>query len=185
MNQLQDISARFDYSAVCGITKDELQQTFVPELNALAQRKKMTFREVLDEVVLQCGGFHFYPHSQEVLNPSKVFTILSAGKCESDKSQVEELICLSQFLNHSNYDFYRLNEDIEVASSAFLECTVGVDNPLAMLYRHGYLTIKDYDKELKLYTLGFPNDEVRYGFRNLLLPNYSKETRNISRYCVG
>ena len=185
MNQLQDISARFDYSAVCGITKDELQQTFVPELNALAQRKKMTFREVLDEVVLQCGGFHFYPHSQEVLNPSKVFTILSAGKCESDKSQVEELICLSQFLNHSNYDFYRLNEDIEVASSAFLECTVGVDNPLPMLYRHGYLTIKDYDKELKLYTLGFPNDEVRYGFRNLLLPNYSKETRNISRYCMG
>ena len=43
-------------------------------------------------------------------------------------------------------------------------------NPLPMIYQSGYLTIKDYDKGLRLYTLGFPNDEVRYGFLNFLLP---------------
>ena len=34
-----------------------------------------------------------------------------------------------------------------------------------MIYQSGYLTIKDYDRDVfLLYTLGFPNDEVRYGF---------------------
>ena len=41
------------------------------------------------------------------------------------------------------------------------------------LFQAGYLTIKEYIKELKLYRLGFPNDEVRYGFLHNLLPAYS------------
>ena len=35
-----------------------------------------------------------------------------------------------------------------------------------MIYQSGYLTIKDYDRDVLLYTLGFPNDEVRYSFLN-------------------
>lgn len=38
-----------------------------------------------------------------------------------------------------------------------------------MIYQSGYLTIKDYDRDVLLYTLGFPNDEVRYGFLNFLV----------------
>ena len=45
-----------------------------------------------------------------------------------------------------------------------------------MIYQSGYLTIKDYDKEVLLYTLGFPNDEVRYGFLNFLVPYYTDVT---------
>lgn len=39
-----------------------------------------------------------------------------------------------------------------------------------MIYQSGYLTIKGYDDDVKLYTLGFPNDEIRYGFLNFLVP---------------
>jgi hypothetical protein len=35
-------------------------------------------------------------------------------------------------------------------------------------------TIKDYDKEFQLYRLAFPNDEVRYGFFNFLVPYYTR-----------
>lgn len=38
-----------------------------------------------------------------------------------------------------------------------------------MIYQSGYLTIKGYDKEVWLYTLGFPNDEVCYAFLNFYL----------------
>lgn len=38
-----------------------------------------------------------------------------------------------------------------------------------MIYQSGYLTIKGYDDDVKLYTLGFPNDEIRYGFLNFLV----------------
>lgn len=45
-----------------------------------------------------------------------------------------------------------------------------------MIYQSGYLTIKDYDRDVLLYTLGFPNDEVRYGFLNFLVPYYTEVT---------
>lgn len=45
-----------------------------------------------------------------------------------------------------------------------------------MIYQSGYLTIKAYDKEVCLYTLQFPNDEVCYGFLNFLVPFYTKVT---------
>jgi Holliday junction resolvase-like predicted endonuclease len=40
------------------------------------------------------------------------------------------------------------------------------------LYQSGYLTIKGYDKKFNEFTLGFPNEEVKYGFLNELLPAY-------------
>jgi len=44
-----------------------------------------------------------------------------------------------------------------------------------LLKQSGYLTIKGYDKEVLLYTLVFPNDEVRYAFLNFLVPFYTKK----------
>jgi hypothetical protein len=46
-------------------------------------------------------------------------------------------------------------------------------NPVPVIYQSGYLTIKDYDPEFGLYTLGFPNREVEDGFLKYLLPNYA------------
>ena len=42
-----------------------------------------------------------------------------------------------------------------------------------LLYQSGYLTIKDYDRETDIYTLGIPNQEVRIGYADGLLPTYS------------
>lgn len=43
-----------------------------------------------------------------------------------------------------------------------------------MIYQSGYLTIKDYDKRFQMYTLGYPNDEVRYGFLSFMAPYYTQ-----------
>ncbi|MGP1490672.1 MAG: PD-(D/E)XK nuclease domain-containing protein, partial [Treponema sp.] len=44
---------------------------------------------------------------------------------------------------------------------------------LPILFQAGYLTIKTYIPEARMYRLGFPNNEVRYGFLKNLLPAYS------------
>ena len=48
------------------------------------------------------------------------------------------------------------------------------DNPdvVPLLYQSGYLTLKEYDSALDSFTLGFPNDEVKYGFTTSLTPVY-------------
>ena len=55
----------------------------------------------------------------------------------------------------------------------FAEYRAETKNPLPMIYQSGYLTIKNFDKSLNLYTLGFPNDEVKYGFLKFLIPYYT------------
>lgn len=47
-----------------------------------------------------------------------------------------------------------------------------ITDPLPVLYQSGYLTIKDYDPEFQLYTLAYPNKEVRKGFIESLMPAY-------------
>lgn len=37
-------------------------------------------------------------------------------------------------------------------------------------YQSGYLTIKGFDERFRNYLLEFPNDEVRYGFVDFLVP---------------
>ena len=43
---------------------------------------------------------------------------------------------------------------------------------IPLLYQSGYITIKNYDEELDLYTLNIPNKEVRIGLMKSLLPHY-------------
>jgi hypothetical protein len=47
------------------------------------------------------------------------------------------------------------------------------------------LTITDYDKKLELYTLGFPNDEVRYGFLEFLIPYYTEVSGGESSFHIA
>lgn len=43
---------------------------------------------------------------------------------------------------------------------------------LPLLYQSGYLTIKDYDRSSLMYTLGYPNEEVKLGLTEVLIPYY-------------
>ena len=44
---------------------------------------------------------------------------------------------------------------------------------IPLLYQTGYLTIKDYDRETEIYTLSIPNQEVRIGWADGLLPIFT------------
>ena len=59
---------------------------------------------------------------------------------------------------------------VEATVDELRDYTVDNDNPVPLFYQTGYLTICGYDKEFELYSLKFPNDEVRYGFLNSLIP---------------
>ena len=50
-----------------------------------------------------------------------------------------------------------------------------------LLKQSGYLTIKGYDKEVLLYTLVFPNDEVRYAFLNFIANEVKNEQKSKKR----
>ena len=55
-----------------------------------------------------------------------------------------------------------------------------VYNPLPLLYQTGYLTIRSFDRRKSGYILCFPNQEVRYGFLDSLLPAYVPKMSNLA-----
>ena len=56
-------------------------------------------------------------------------------------------------------------------------------NVLPLLYQSGYLTIKNFDPEIELYTLDFPNTEVRVGFLSLVMEDYFQKEDESAQLC--
>ena len=185
LKQLQDISAWPDYSAVCGITREELLRVFTPEIESLARANGETFEEMVDEMTRQYDGYHFFAGCPGVFNPFSVLNAFKSKVTENFWFQTGTPTYLADLLKESDYDLRLLIDGVEVASSAFSEYRAEASNPLPMIYQSGYLTIKDYDKGLRLYTLGFPNDEVRYGFLNFLLPYYTRVTTDETSFHIA
>lgn len=55
-----------------------------------------------------------------------------------------------------------------------------MDNVLPLLYQSDYLTIKDYDRFFETYILGIPNEEVKVGLTEHLLPLYTKRSDTVN-----
>jgi hypothetical protein len=64
-------------------------------------------------------------------------------------------------------------DDITAAEINFDTPTENMSTAIPLLYQSGYLTIKDYDIYTKTYTLGIPNEEVRVGLMDSLIPMYT------------
>lgn len=174
LNQLNDISMDYAYNALCGITKEELVSNFIPEIKNLSEFLGLTFEETFGRLEKQYDGYHFCEDTTVGLfNPFSVLNALQKLKLGNYWFQTGTPTYLVDLLKQSDYDLRLLVNGIETTNSAFSEYRAEVNNPLPMIYQSGYLTIKHYDKEVELYTLKFPNDEVRYGFLNFLVPYYT------------
>ena len=176
LNQLNDISLDYSYATVCGITQTELVETFTPEIEEFGRVNKLSAEETVNKMARQYDGYHFHPKGDGVFNPFSVLNAFSKRELGDYWFQTGTPTFLVEMLRKSEYDLRILLNGIEAPASMFSEYRVEANNPIPLIYQSGYLTIKDYDRDVLLYTLGFPNDEVRYGFLNFLVPYYTGVT---------
>lgn len=184
LNQLQDISMRMQYATICGITEKELVQTFTPEIERVREFNELSFDAAVEQLRRQYDGYHFCENTEGLFNPFSILNAFAGLKLDNYWFQTGTPTYLVDLLKESDYDLRLLIEGVEVTGEAFTEYRADSNNPLPMIYQSGYLTIKGYDKEFKLYTLGFPNDEVRYGFLNFLVPYYSQVTDDETGFLI-
>jgi hypothetical protein len=167
MNQLQDLSLHPDYATLCGITKPELLATFGPELAALAQTQGLAPDACLAAVRRQYNGYRFEENAPTVYNPFSTLSVFSSKKFADYWFQTGTPTFLVDLLKAADTDLREI-EGVQLGSGDFADYRADPDRPLPVLYQSGYLTIKAYDPEIRAYTLGFPNDEVRHGFLQFL-----------------
>jgi len=172
LNQLKDISMDARYATICGITDEELKRDFQSELEMLAENEGMNYNEVCLKMKRMYDGYHFRHHMEGVYNPFSVLSALDASEFGSYWFSTGTPTFLVELLKKTDYDLRNL-EGVELPANLFADYKADADNPIPVIYQSGYLTIKDYDERFKAYTLGFPNEEVEYGFLNFLIPYYT------------
>ena len=171
LNNLKNISMRPDYAGVCGITEEEMVTAMTDYLDDFAEAQQTTREGAVEGLKRQYDGYHFTWPSPDIFNP---FSLLNAFQ-DRDYTNYWFSSGTPTYLIEMLRKFNVVPSDIsqmQVLSSDFDAPTENMASITPLLYQSGYVTIKDYDRASRLYTLDIPNTEIRVGLMESLLPNY-------------
>ena len=167
LNNLSNISFEPEYAAICGITKEELQNDFKPEIEKLADYENWTFDEAVAQLQAYYDGYHFSRKNMvDVFNPFSLIKALSLTKIDNywDSSETAALLPpLEISLENRLEDL----ENCALINTIIETADVSEGGAELFLYQSGYLTIKGYYE--RVYLLGFPNHEVRQALYEMVL----------------
>ena len=170
LNNLNDISMYEPFVSICGMTEKEIHDNLEEDLYELAAMQKMTYERVCAELKECYDGYHFVEDSEGIYNPFSVLNTFYKMKFGNYWFETGTPTYLVELLKHNNYDLERMAH--EETSVDVLNSIYDDDSPIPVIYQSGYLTIKGYDPDFELYTLAYPNKEVRKGFIESLMPAY-------------
>ena len=173
LNNLNDISLLPKYAGICGISQGELEATFAPEIKALAQANELTYDKTLKRLKQNYDGYCFAQRSENMYNPFSLLRVFDGQLFQSYWFSTGTPTFLVNYLKEAHYFIPDLDGQVVLTESELQTYRAVAQEPFPILFQSGYLTIKEYIKEARLYRLGFPNDEVRYGFLENLLPAYT------------
>jgi hypothetical protein len=172
LNHLLDISMKKQYAGICGISESELTAYFQPEIRALTDELGNTYEATLAELKRYYNGYHFAKKSEGMYNPFSLLNTFDAKDFGNYWFATGTPTFLVKMLKDIDFDIKRLETDVRISAQSIVDYRAESRDPTPLLYQSGYLTIKDYDDIFKEYILCFPNEEVKYGFFNELLPVY-------------
>ena len=173
LNNLRDISLEKHYAGICGITQKELETNFQPEIQVLADGQDLTYPETLTALQQWYDGYCFAPAGEGLYNPFSLLNAFAKERFGSYWFETGTPTFLVNYLKEAHYFIPDLDGQVVLTESELQTYRAIAQEPFPILFQSGYLTIKEYIKEARLYRLGFPNDEVRYGFLENLLPAYA------------
>ena len=163
LNNLRNISMMPQYSALCGITKNEMLTVFDPDIQMLADRYHCSKEVMIDILKLNYDGYHFTSESDDIFNPYGLMSAFVSNWVDYYWFSSGTPTFLFESMKRFNTNLLEL-EQLQVPSTQFDVPTEGMTSALPLLYQAGYLTIKGYDFNTTRYTLDFPNAEVKVGF---------------------
>lgn len=186
LNQLNDISFDLDYNTLCGMTQEEIEHTFAPELQRLASRNGMTYQDAVAHLTRRYDGYRFTARDEftPMYNPFSVLNALQKYGFDNYWFASGTPTFLVDMLRNTDFDLRQM-DGIEVSSASLSDDRADGRNPIPTIYQSGYLTIKEYDKDFQTYTLGFPNEEVKYGFLNFASSFYTPVPETETSFYLG
>lgn len=174
LNNLRDISLSEEFTGICGITQKELEDNFVPEIENMAEKNKYSREVCLAELKKHYDGYHFSKDTlTDIYNPFSLLNAFSDLNFGSYWFSTGTPTSLTRMMKDINFNYELLENEIDVDRRSIENYRLDSKNVIPILYQAGYITVKNYDSEFNSFTLGLPNNEVRYGLYENLVPFYA------------
>jgi hypothetical protein len=172
LNNLEDICLIPDYALICGYTESDLKAVFGDKLAGVD----------LELLKRWYDGYHFWGES--IYNPYDILLYLKHKVLKNYWFETATPSFLLKLIQQKEYYLPQL-EQLEVTEEILDSFDVEYLSLETLLFQTGYLTIKKVDHflEERIFTLGYPNLEVKKSLNNYLL-NYlihdpAPKTRNM------
>ena len=174
LNNLNDISMESGYADICGISEDDLHKYFAESVSELAEANGMSEGQCYDRLAEMYDGYHFCRKGDGMYNPFSLLNTFKKREFNEYWFETGTPSFLVKLLKQTEYDITRLSEnDVEIDSDMIAGVNDYINDPIPILYQSGYLTIKGFDRMFGIYSLGFPNMEVKKAFLKMLLSCYA------------
>ena len=164
LNNLRNITLSTQYGAIAGITQTELEDNFAPEIAALKKERPGILAQIKDWY----NGYS-WDLKTRVYNPFSLLNFMIEPEFQSYWFETGTPSFLFKVLKKK--DFYDI-ESIEMGRLELSDLNIEYPSPGALLFQTGYLTLKSLCSDGDIYTLGFPNREVKASFLDGLLSSY-------------
>ena len=172
LNHLVDLTLDPRYADICGITQEEMEQNFGPEIEAVLENTGKSRDEYLGNLRRFYNGYRFSEKSLSVYNPFSLLNHFDKnGKFLSYWYETGTPTFLINLIIKQKINIVELT-NLQVGYEDFRKYDIENLKVEPLLYQSGYLTIRDYDGEINQFTLDYPNDEVRSCFATSLLEQY-------------
>jgi len=175
MNHLKDITINKNYTGICGYTQTEMDFYFADVYKSIAESKGITLAAFKQEVKTWYNGYCWYENTETVYNPFSILNFFDDGGGFQNywfNSGLPTFL-INTINKNGDYDF----ESVEVDELSLSNFSIENLDSKTLMFQAGYLTIKD--KKEDLYTLVYPNMEVKKALLATILNDKSKEDSSL------
>ncbi len=180
LNNLEDITMNKRYASTFGYTQAELEHYFQAHVEQFAGETGETATGLVSKLARKYDGYRFSDRDICVYNP---FSVLKALKYAEFGDYWFESGTPTFLVNLLRQRGYHLPEIENLQVDRYIFSTYDIDDlrPEAILFQTGYVTIKDVQDQV--YTLSYPNQEVKKAFIKHLLYSFTggKQSSHIVR----
>ncbi|MDX2248548.1 MAG: AAA family ATPase [Bacteroidia bacterium] len=165
LNHLEDLTLNPLSATLTGYAQTEMESYFSEEIDAIARENDKDRETVLADIRRWYNGYRWWG-KETLYNP---FSVLNLMKSRAFRNYWWDTGTPTFLLRLLRKDFQYDFSQISGGSVIFESFTLEKMDWRSLMFQTGYLTIKTYDPEYEVYTLGYPNREVKDSmFQHLL-----------------
>jgi Predicted AAA-ATPase/PD-(D/E)XK nuclease superfamily len=179
LNNLTDLTMNPRFATALGITEDEMSTYFQEHVAEFAGKEGITPEALRAKVRDWYDGFCFVETCEPVYNPFSTLQLFYNQRFSNYWFETGTPTFLIKLLKEQHYDVEQLS-DLHLRELSFSTYELENLSIVPLLFQTGYLTIKDYEPQRRIYTLAYPNSEVTDAFLTHLLGAFSERDRGLN-----